>query len=342
MRKTALYILVLGIFAFGVWYFLFYDKDVFGADQAGFTIKDTAAIHKIFLASKKGDTVSLRRTEDGWVVNNKYPAARGMVHTLLTTLRTQKAMYPVQEEAHNNVIKALAGTGIKTELYDNNGDKIRTFYVGGQVKDNKGTHMLIEGADRPYVVQLPVYEGYLTPRYSVSELEWRDRTVMNYAADEIRKFKIDYPSEDEYLNSFTLTRTGEDDFKVATHPELNMDGELDKERIKSFMGFFQRVGLEGYLIDVEGLDSIIANADKRCSIEVTTTTGKEQQIDIYWMPVNKRSKNITMPTPGVPDDYDPDRMYGVINNYRDTVILQSQTFNKFLRKGYEFYQQGAE
>lgn len=337
MRKTIVYILVLGILAFGVWYFLFKDANIFGEDEAGFNISNTTAIHKIFLANQRGDTISLQKTGDGWMVNGRYPASKRMTETLLQTFKEQFAAYPVPENAHNSVIKSLSGQAIKVEVYDKDGKPVKVFYVGGQVNGNKGTYMLIDGAERPYVVQLPVFEGYVTPRYSTELKDWRDRTVVDLAPEQLASVEIKYLSEDEYLNSFTMVRKDDGSFTVNAHPELKISGELNKRRVAVFAGFFQKVGCEGFLNGIQGLDSIIANAKKRCEITIIDKKGNNRHIDLYWMPTGKRSKNLATSSEGIPDEYDADRFYGVINNNKDTVILQNYTFDKMFRKGYEFY-----
>jgi len=338
MRKTIVYIAILGIFGLGVWYFLFKDNNIFGEQEAGFTIADTSAVYKIFLANRKGDTISLQRTDNGWMVNGKYKASRRMTNTLLETFREQFAAYPVTENAHNNVIKMLSGRAVKTEVYDKRGKLLKTFYVGGQATNNTGTYMLMEGAKRPYVVQLPVYNGYVTPRYSTDIKDWRDRTAIDMTADQIQSVEIKYNSENEYLNSFTMSRVDDGSFTVSLHPELNISGELNKRRVSTFARFFQQVGYEGNLSGVTDLDSIIANTEKRCEIIIKGTDGSIQNIDVYWMPVSKRSKNLATSSPGTPDQYDADRFYGIINNYKDTVVLQSNTFDKIFRRGFEFYE----
>lgn len=337
MRKTIIYIAILGLLGYGVWFFLFKDKSVFEEDEAGFTIKDTAAVYKIFLADKRGDTISLSRTGEGWMVNGRYGVSRGMMETLMETLHSQAAAYPVQEAAHNNVIKQLAVSAVKVELFDKDGGLIRTFYVGGQVSGNNGTYMLVEGAQRPYVVQLPVYQGYLTPRYSTSLKDWRDRSVVDLPPAQLESVEVKYVSPDEYLNSFTLLRKDDGSFTINTHPELKMGGEPNPRRVKTYAGYFQNLGLEGYLDGVHKLDSIIASVPMRCQVTVRGQGGYTQNMDIYWMFIGKRSKNQYEDSTVVPDIYDADRMYAVINGGKDTVIIQAHVFGKILRRGYEFY-----
>lgn len=338
MRKTLVYILILGILAYGVWFFLFKDTNLFSEHEAGFTIKDTAAIHKIFMANKRGDTVSLTRTPEGWIVNNQYPASKRMTQTLLETMHDQYAAYPVPESAHNNVIKGLSGSAIKVEVFDKKGDRMRVFYVGGQVYANKGTYMLMEGAHRPYVIQLPAYEGYVTPRYDVDAINWRDRTLLDLKPEQVQSVSVTYLQEREYLNSFSMHRDSNGKMIASAHPDLKLSEEQNDRRVNLYATFFQKIGFEGYLNGTEDIDSIISISDKRCEIDLTTTNGRDQHIDIYWMPVNKRSKNLSTSDPDIPDEYDPDRFYGITNHYKDTIMLQRYTFDKIFRKGYEFFE----
>lgn len=339
MRKTIIYIAILGLLSAGVWLFLFKDSALFGDNEAGFNIQDTLSVSRIFLASRQGDTVSLKRTADGWTVNEKYKASPTMVSILLETFREQKAAYPVPESAHNTVVTDLAGRGIKVEVYTTGTAPDRIFYVGGQAGNDAGTYMLMEGAKRPYVIQLPLFRGYVTPRYSTVEKEWRDRTVMDIAPSQLEKVAINYAAPDEILNNFSLTAEGSTGFAVHLHPELKLNGQLNARRVKVFSGFFEKNGCEGFLNGLPGLDSIISHTKKYCEIYVKEKSGKEHNIHIYWMPVNKRSKNLAYSDPNVPDEYDADRFYGIINNNKDTVILQRVTFDKFFRKGYEFYEE---
>ena len=89
---------------------------------------------------------------------------------------------------------------------------------------------------------------------------------------------------------------------------------------------------------LENMDSTIRTSPKQSTIDVTGMHGQHQHVDIYWMALNKRSKNVTVSNPDVPDDYDADRLYAVINNYKDTVMIQQFVFRNLFRKAYEFYQ----
>ena len=333
MQKTILYVLLLVILGAGVYFFVFSDKRIYKKSEAAFNIKDTASIGKIFLAKTTGENVTVTRTDSGWMLNGKYKARMGTLNNLMRTLYLQEPLYPVSEGSHNNVIKTLAGNSIKVELYDRDGDKINTFYVGSAAYNFSGTYMLQEGAKRPYVVQIPNFHGFLTPNYATEFDDWRDRTVINLPPEAVQSFSIKYPEEP--LNSFTIDYSSEKP-KVLIDPSLQFNTPLNERRAMVYKKYFTDIYCEGYLNGIPDMDSILASVPKFCEMDIVAKNGWRQHIEIFKMPLNKRSKNLATAEEG---DYDIDRFYGVINNNKDTVLLQAFTFDKFFRRAYEFFQE---
>ena len=337
MAKTSIYIAVLAILGLGIYFFIFRDNDnPFSASEAGFNFKDTAAIGRIFIASNDGDMITVDRTNDGWMLNKKYKAMPSMMNLMLTTLAQQKALYPVTKNAYENVVKSLATFGTKVEVYDRQGKKLSVFYVGHVAINNSGTNMMIEGAKTPYVVQVPAFTGDLSTRYSTNIRDWRDRTVFNIAPDNIKRVSVQYA--DRPINSFVVSRTPAG-YTVTGDPSVTTALDtLHTTRANMYMGYFQNINCEGYMNGLQGLDTAIMTTVKMSSIDIETINGGPQHLDIYWMPINRRSKNLQTSDSDVPDDYDSDRMFAIMNGGKDTVMIQTRTFKKILRRSYEFFQ----
>ncbi len=337
MRKTILYLVILAVLGIAVYFFLIKSNDnPYGQTEAGFTVKDTAAIGKLFIADNDGESVLVERTDSGWVVNKKYKALRSTLNMILTTLTRQAALYPVTKNAYENVIKNLSTDGKKVEVYGRDGKKITVFYVGGVAVNNTGTNMLMEGAKMPYVVQVQGFNGYLTSQYTTNMADWRDRTIFSFQPDEIKSVSIQYP--DKPINSFAINReNGTFSVSADTNITKHLD-PLNIRRINVYLKYFGNVNCEGYLNGFIDTHESIATAPKRATMEITGMHGQRQHADIYWMPINKRSKNLTVANEDVPDDYDADRMYAVINDGQDTVMIQQMIFKNMFRKSFEFYQ----
>jgi hypothetical protein len=338
MRKTVIYLLVLAVLGFGIYYFLVKkDNDqLYNKSEADFNIKDTAAIGKLFLVSAEGESVLVERTDSGWVVNKRYKALKSTLEDLMSTFTKQAALYPVTKNAYENVVKGLSTDGIKTEVYDRTGKKMRVFYVGGTAVNNTGTNMMMEGAKTPYVVQVPGFVGYLTPRYSTKLTAWRDRTVFNIPQEEIKSISIKYPGNP--ANSYEVIKDGENVNVIAEKDIMTGLQGLNKRRATVYLRYFTNVNCEGYLNGLPDMDTTLKTAPKQSEIDVVGIHGQHQHVDVYWMAINKRSKNLRTTNPDVPDDYDADRLYAVINNARDTVMIQQYAFRNIFHKAYEFYQ----
>lgn len=339
MRKTLIYIVILAVLGTAIYYMLpGGGESPYDPAEAGFTVKDTSAIGKLFLAAPGGDMVTVERTDSGWVVNKQYPALPSMVNLLLTTIMKQSALYPVPKAAFNNAVEGLATHGTKVEVYDRSGKKMKVFYVGGIAVNNSGTYMMMEGAKQPYVVHQDGFVGYLTPRYSAKLRDWRDRTVFNVAAEDIKLVSLQYAGKPE--QSFTVSRGPNDSPVVAAEPKvMNSPDGMNERRASAYLRFFRNVNCEGYLNGLSDNDTTIKTAPKHSSIEMVLKNGKVKHVDIYWMAVNQRSKNQKASDLAneTPQDYDADRMYAIINDYKDTVMIQQLIFHNIFRKAPEFF-----
>lgn len=340
MRKTVLYLAILALLGCCIYYFIFRkENDAFSPDEAGFTVTDTAAVGKLFLASNSGETILAERTDSGWMINKQYKALPSMLQLVMGTLRQQHALYPVTQSAYENVIKNLSTNGIKVEVYGRDGKKMKVFYVGGTAVNNIGTNMMMDGAKRPFVVTVDGFNGYLTPRFSTKVRDWRDRTVFNITPEEIKTISVVYA--DKPQKSFVLTQEN-GTITIKGDPAVTTAfGGLNTRRATLFLDFFKNINCEGYLNGLDGMDTTIATAPKQSAIEITGQHGQHQRAEIYWVAINKRSKNQQTANPDVPDDYDADRLYAVINEGKDTVMIQYLSFEKMFRSAFEFYQKDA-
>ncbi len=341
MRKTILYLVVLALLGFGIYYFIFSNSgSPYSISEAGFAIKDTASIGKIFIVSNDGESVLVERTNAGWIVNKQYKAMPSTLNLILTTFTQQVPLYPVTQKALDNVIKVLSTDATKVEVYDRAGKKMKVFYVGGASVNNTGTNMLVEGAHQPYVVQVPGFNGYITARYTTRISDWRDRTVFNIPDYEIKSVSVQY--FDKPINSFVVNRDKDSIVAVQADKQVMTGLEaFNARRARTYLKYFANVNCEGYLNGLQDMNEAIRTAPKDFAIDITGMHGQHEHADVYFMALNKRSKNVTVHNEDVPDDYDPDRMYAVINEYKDTVLVQRFAFRNILHKAYEFYQKDA-
>lgn len=334
MGKTILYLVLLAVLGTGVYFFLFRNSDSLYSEQnANFTIRDTGAIGKIFMVQNDGESLLIERdSTDNWIINKKYPAMSLQITNLLNCFRQQAALTPVSEKEHDRVIKLLASIATKVEVYDRQNKKIRTFFVAGQGPNYHGSYMILEGSDQPFLVEIPGFHGYLSPRYTTDLAAWRARYVFNIPAQQIRSISVHYDAEP--LSSFTVAQDN-GKVRVDVDPQLHdIATELNEIRAKEYLNLFTDINCEGYVNGLMHMDSLIAVSPKQGTIEVTTTTGAKQTLDLYRMPP---TSNTMDPVEKEAATEDIDRMYAILQHTHDTMIIQLRTFNPLLRRSYEFY-----
>jgi hypothetical protein len=336
MGKTLVYLSLFGILGFGVYYFFFKNSDgLFQEKEANFSFKDTSAIGKIFLVENDGTSILLERNDfDVWTINKKYPAMKLQVVNILTCLKLQTAFSPVGDKEFDRVIKLLAGLATKVEVYDRQGNKMRSFYVAGQGPNYHGSYMIQENAKQPYLVDIPGFDGYLTPRYTTQLNDWRSRTLIDLKSSEISFLEIQYPNDS--INSFKINN-------IPKVPELissfqNKGAKVNMRRVLSYLDFFKLVNAEGYLNGSEGMDSIIASSKLRCKMLVNSKKNELVELDLYWITSEEGTEEEKLPS-GVPAS--AERLYCVNKTTSDTLLVQigpGRTFQRLIQNGSVFFQ----
>lgn len=341
MKKTLIYFLLLLILGAGIYYLVSSNNaNPYRPSEAGFTVKDTANVGKLFLVNNNGESILAERTDTGWMVNKKFRALKSTVDLVLGTIACQSALYPVTKNARENAVKQLATNAVKVEVYDRSNRKLSAFYVGGVAVNNTGTNMLLEGAQEPFVVQVPHFTGYLTSRFTTNIKDWRDRAIFNLPAAEIKSVSVQYPGG-QSVNSFTITRDGSQ-FRIEANPEVMKTGPANMHRAELYLNYFTNINCEGYLNGLPDLDTFIRSAPVQSVIDLYGMHGQHLHLDAYWLAVNKRSKNVGIERSDVPENYDADRLYAVTHDRQDTVVIQFFVFRKIFRKGFEFFQKDPE
>lgn len=340
MGKTFVYIVLLGILGFGVYFFIIKDKEgLYSEAEANFTLRDTSEIGKIFLVQNDGESILVERNEtNNWVVNKKFPAMPIQIINILTCLRKQTALSPVTEKEHDRVVKLLAGMGTKVEIYNRKGKKIRSFFIAGQGPNFHGSYMILEKAAQPYLVEIPGFEGYLTPVFSTDLNEWRSRAVFNVGPENIASISVQYP--DEPLNSYELKNTGKSPV-VVLDPSIQASfTELNRTRVNAYLKYFTAINAEGFLNGTMGIDTVLAKAKFRCTIAVTSKDGTATALDIFWKNLTDHGKDLRDQTSTDPENRptDVERLYAVNKATHDTLLIQALSFEKLFRYGYEFYE----
>jgi len=298
--------------------------DMEGA-KSDFEIKDTASITKIFIVDARGLSVTLSKSKDNWIVNDKYIARPDNIRLLMKTFSRIDVRYPVAKAAFNNVIRDIATKATKVEIYQGDDKPSKVYYIGTATNDNQGTYMVLETegvkSTVPFVMYIPGNYGYLTSRFFTEAQQWRDAIVFKYAPEMIKSIEINYSETPE--ESFVINNK-EGQFSVS---DIGSDKPLNvnPDKLKEYVDRYQKVYYE--MVDIESkqtrMDSIIAS-QPFITMEVKDMIGGSNKIVLYHMPNFRKTEDSNS---GEIFMYDVDRMYGHLNNDVFTYV-QFATFDK--------------
>jgi len=289
MKKTLLLAALFLVLGAGAWYALRAKKNQSGTVNSWdieFAVKNTDDIGKIFIADRRGRTATLELKDGAWIYNGKYPARPTSIETLLQTLRHVTVQRITTIAAEDAMIKSLASEGLKVEIYDKKGQKVKCYYVGGVTNDEKGTYMIMEGAERPYVVHIPSFTGQVRVRYMLGDDLWRDRAVFSEKPEEIQSVSIEYPQNKS--ESFRLEKLKEGNYKVqpyfsttAVNPSPQRKGVPE-----GYLLQFERMLAEGYETDNPLRDSVAALVPFAI-VKIKRSNGSESQTRFWPLEVKR-------------------------------------------------------
>ncbi len=284
-----------------------------------FAVPDTAAVDRIFIAEKDGKVADLRRTPAGWTVNGM-PAKDFQVDLLLLTFKLVELRSPVPKSAEPNVLRVMAGTAKKVEIYQGGSKPVKIWWVGQSTQDQYGTYMVLElpGKGRssvPYEMGMAGFTGVLSTRFHTDIDSWRSSRLTYYPKlAEISKVEVHVP--DSIGQSFNVTFSND---TLRLFDAQGREMPMDTGRVQDLMLAIRAGSFEGYERNLPkaAQDSVLKS---KPWFTVTITSKKGVQRIPFWR------KN---PELGERDlDFNPmvadvNRMYALAN---DTALVVVQRY----------------
>ncbi len=210
-----------------------------------FKVEDTERIHKIFLADRQGERVTLERRDGSWLYNGRWKARPNAIENLLDAVSRLEMQFKPPQAMVDPMVRDLAANGIKVELYDRQDELIKAYYVGGATADERGTYVIREGAEQPYVAHIPGWSGNLRFRYNLKGDDWRDKSIFDCDPDEIREVTVEYPKQKN--KSFRVEKDG-GSYQVRPFYDITPAVEAAPARglVEAFLAGFESLGAEAF------------------------------------------------------------------------------------------------
>lgn len=312
-----------------------------------FHLQDPSTVTRVFISDKQDNNVLLERVsnatgDSAWNVDGQYPASQAMVDLMLETLNTMRIRQSINKTAVPNIVKDIASSSIKVEVYQQTyfinwfGGKLRlfphekntvTYFIGRETQDQMGSYCFREGDKAPYIIHIPGFRGFLSPRFPTSTWAWRSHHIVTLNVKQIERVELEIPATPE--ESFAVYRQGEGFAMELLQSHQQVNG-FDTARVAQLLSSFTNLSFDEYACVVPNAD--MANSFKeapRAILRITSTSGQTRELKSY-LKYQNPADSLAMPDPELYESFDLNRLYAIIDN-TDTVLIQYYTFDNVLQ-----------
>jgi len=346
MKKNIVWLIVAGILILASIFVILYKNNVLASDSdmqsisGVFAIKDTNNITKIFVADMQGAHVLLKRTPQGWTLNDSLKASTYYVESVMGKLKNLTVREPVIKTAVSNINKRIAAGGTKVEVYQMlpkftllghhffvKERLSKTYYFGPETQDNLGNYALLEGMSEPYVVYVPGFRGYVSAQFSPYSEDWESHSLFSTKITRIESIvftDLNNPNE-----SFTVKKTGVRFFSLYDNENREIT-RYDTTKLLDMLAEFRNLNFETFAGQMRPAqkDSILHDNLFRI-IMLTDIEGEKTELRMYHLPEDEGidpDENSAIITEY---QFNRDRCYGVLNgNTNKIYFLQFYHFDR--------------
>jgi len=324
-KKLTLLIALVVVLAAVVIYFSLRSSDSsLKRELRDFAVEDTASVDRIFMVQKDNQQITLTRSGNRWLVNDRYLARPDAMENLLKTLKRIQVKSPVSTSMMNTAVRMLATRNTKVEVYD--GRKLlKTIYVGGPTQDQMGTFMMLEGSSVPFIVHIPGFVGYLTTRFFVNERGWRSTELFRYNFNDIAAVTVENPAAPG--ESFRVRNLGDNQFEVSSLNGRPNPGPIDTIGTKFYLSQFEKMNFEFFTdsLPAQRIDSMLTSPTYR-TVTLEDRSGLQRTLRMWPRPANGKTD-----VDGNTLLWDDERLLAFLDE-KDWVVVQYYVFNPvFLR-----------
>lgn len=183
-----------------------YDPSIFAlkepalVDRFTFTPNDENKFGLTFFKNQQGD----------WLIHNSkdtFPADTNNINMLLYwAVAKLKVQRPVNDEQKKYLVRQLAMEATKATFYSE-GKAFHTIYIGGSTQDNSATFMYKPEMERPCIVEIAGFNGYLTPYFNTDIHLWRSLNLIDIPVGNIKNLTVSWPANPK--NGFSISQKDE-------------------------------------------------------------------------------------------------------------------------------------
>ncbi len=249
-------------------------------------IVDTSLICRIEIENKKSKVV-LQKTEHGnWITDDNQLVNQQYLNFSLRIFSQIKISSLVPERDQNEIADTLKNKGTHIQLFNCKGKSILAYYVYSHIATRK-VYMMKTGSDKPYVVELPGYEGNFAAIFTLNKIDWLNPYLFTNYLPQLKEFYVENYLEPQH--SFSITYDLEKK-QLLLFDSKEKEIAYDKDVMKAYQIFISEVKVEKFLSDT----NLIHTLEAKKLYQITLSTIQDDKIIFQFYPIilnGKEDKN---------------------------------------------------
>lgn len=294
-----------------------------------FAISDTAGIGRMVIDDGR-NVVDLKRGEGRfWTLDDMYIAMPHHIDIVLRTFHNVGVQSPVSKSSKAEVMKIILGDTRKVQIYDLQGEWLKTWYVGRSTQTNQGTYALLETPEgglstEPLIIEERGQRSYLTTRFHAIVKEWRWTGLFYYPELDFKQIKVETPIDPS--QGYTIDVRSKIDGEFDIYNSKGEPIDIPKANVASFLGSFKAINVEHFdLLETQAQKDSIRDLPPAFRISITGKDDEVHTADIWYRPITEALK---FKMGDRAPELDPERVFVYFND--GMAVGQRLTFDKIL------------
>jgi hypothetical protein len=234
IRRYLWFIALIGIALY--LYFFQFKSGTINPSNKNFSIADTSEINSITI-SKDSISISLSRTENGWMLNNSFKTRDDAIKALMVVLSRIVVGAPLPKSMSDSLTKDIDSKGIQIEI--NNGEEvIRKYSVLNTKTLNLRTIGKLSGSRMAFTLQIPGFKGDVSSLFVLDPDYWKSNKLFIVDVRQIARIDVEIPNNPEKSFSVSIDEKG-----------IHLKASYFDRNIERF----DTVGVESFIMGLAGL-----------------------------------------------------------------------------------------
>lgn len=266
-------------------YQLTQNKGKSDSELIDFAVEDITTVDKVIITDMYGRVFELKKQNDTWTDADGGCVVKESVEFVLDAIKKIEFKGYLPDNSHERFKSLMTASHTKVEIFQN-GEWIKTWYIGPAAQDHYGQVMLLDDAeagksDVPVLMKIKGIHGIIEPRFFADPRKWMCTNIFTLDMHQIEK--VDLKFNDEPQRSFTVTKNGD---RLGVYQQGNKLPKVDTAMIFRYLHNYKKIhfDLPNFELNERQIDSV-KRTTPFCVLTVKETNGNTTKLRCFRIPV---------------------------------------------------------